>query len=104
MSIRIDSSKCTGCGKCRRVCPGSLLYEDESGKTFNRFSRDCWGCTACVKECSFGAIKYYLGADMGGRGTTLHTKQEGGFLHWIFNKPDGEEHLITVDSKESNKY
>lgn len=104
MSIKIDSKKCIGCGKCRSVCPGNLLYEDESGKTVNRFPRDCWGCTACVKECSFGAIRYFLGADMGGRGTTLHTRQEGDLLHWIFTKPGNKEEVITVNRKESNKY
>ena len=104
MSIKIDANKCTGCGKCRNVCPGSLLYRDESGKTVMRFPRDCWGCTACVKECSFGAIQYFLGADIGGRGTKLHTKKEGDLLHWIFTKPDGEEKVLTVNSRESNKY
>lgn len=104
MSIKINSQKCTGCGKCCSICPGSLLYKDDTGKAVNRFPKDCWGCTACVKECSFGAIKYFLGADMGGRGTTLYTKIEGDLLHWIFTKPDGDEQVITVNSKESNKY
>ncbi len=104
MSIKIDREKCMDCGKCREVCPGSLLYGDEEGKTFNRFPRDCWGCTACVKECGFGAIRYFLGADVGGRGTTLHTRKEGDLLHWIFTRPDGQERVITTNSKESNKY
>jgi adenylylsulfate reductase subunit B len=104
MSIKIDHNKCTGCGKCAKVCPGSLLYKNEEGKMYNRFPEACWGCTACVKECSFSAIKYFLGADIGGRGTTLRTRKEGDLLHWIFTKPDGEEKEITVNSKESNKY
>lgn len=104
MSIKIDGELCTGCGKCRNVCPGSLLYKDEDGKTVTRFPRDCWGCTACVKECSFGAIKYFLGADIGGRGTMLHTKYEDDYLHWIFTKPSGEEKLIKVYRKEANQY
>jgi adenylylsulfate reductase, subunit B len=104
MSIRINSGKCTGCGKCSIVCPGSLLYKDASGKTVNRFPKDCWGCTACIKECRFGAILYFLGADMGGRGTTVSTKKEGDLLHWIFIKPSGEERIITINGKEANKY
>jgi len=104
MSIKIDWEKCTGCGKCRNVCPGSLLYKDESGKIINRFPRDCWGCTACIKECNFGAIKYYLGADIGGRGTTLKTQSEEDYLHWVFTKPSGEEKVITINRKEANQY
>lgn len=104
MSIRVDSETCTGCGKCRDVCPGSLLYEAPSGKTMSRFPRDCWGCTACAKECAFGAIKYFLGADLGGRGTTLHTRQDDEYIHWVFIKPSGGEEAITVRKKEANRY
>lgn len=104
MSIKIDSELCTGCGKCRSVCPGSLLYKDEAGKTVIRFPRDCWGCTACVKECGFGAIKYFLGADIGGRGTILRTKYEEDYLKWIFTRPSGEEKVIKVYTKEANQY
>jgi len=104
MSIKIDRKKCTGCGKCRNVCPGNLIYRDEDQKSFIRYPKDCWGCTACVKECDAGAIMYYLGADIGGRGTTLHTRQAGTLLHWVFRKPEGKEESITIDRKQSNKY
>lgn len=104
MSIKIDPEKCTGCGKCRNVCPGSLLYKDEAGKTVNRFPRDCWGCTACLKECRFGAISYFLGADMGGRGTILHTRDTGEKLNWVFIKPSGQEKVITVCRNKANQY
>jgi len=104
MSIRIDREKCTGCGKCRSVCPGSLLTRDEANKTFNRFPRDCWGCTACVKECAFGAIQYFLGADVGGRGTTLHTSQDDQHIQWVFTRPSGEKKIITVDRQTANRY
>ncbi len=104
MSIIIDAETCTGCGKCRTVCPGGLLGEDAAGKTVNHYPRDCWGCTACIKECNLGAIKYYLGADLGGRGTTLKTRYEGDYMHWVFSLPAGEEKVITVNRKEANKY
>ena len=26
MSIRIESAKCVGCGRCTDVCPGNLLF------------------------------------------------------------------------------
>jgi adenylylsulfate reductase, subunit B len=104
MSIKIESSKCAACGKCRSVCPGSLIYKDEQGKAFIKYPKDCWGCTACLKECGTGAIKYFLGADVGGKGSTLHIKREKEFLHWHIVKPDGSEKVITVNQKESNKY
>ena len=104
MSIKVDAKKCVGCGKCLDVCPGNLLYRDENRKTYIRFPRDCWGCTACLKECGYGAISYYLGADIGGKGTTLCIKKEKHFLHWQISKTNGEVEIITVNQQESNKY
>ena len=104
MSIKIDIQKCIGCGKCREVCPGSLLYKDMAGKTQIRYPKECWGCTSCVKECSFNAIQYYLGADMGGKGSFLYTKQEGQLLHWIVVLPDGTEKILTTDKSQANAY
>ncbi|HBS60980.1 MAG TPA: adenylylsulfate reductase [Firmicutes bacterium] len=104
MSITIDREKCTGCGKCREVCPGSLLYAAQDGKAEIRYPKDCWGCTSCVKECRFTAIKYYLGPDIGGKGGFLRTKQEENLLHWIITGPEGEEKVITVDKSKANAY
>lgn len=104
MSIRIDRERCVGCGKCRTVCPGSLLCADDEGKTQICEPRDCWGCTSCVKECRYQAIRYYLGADIGGAGGYLYTKQEGNLLHWIFAGPDGVEKRLTIDKSQANAY
>ena len=67
MSIRIQKSKCVGCGRCIEACPGNLIKKDKEGKAFIRQVRDCWGCTSCIKECSCDAIRFFLGADVGGR-------------------------------------
>jgi len=104
MSIVIEQQHCTGCGKCREVCPGSLLVENDQGKTAIRYPTDCWGCTSCVKECNFKAIKYYLGADIGGNGSLLYTRQEGSLLHWIIVAADGTEKVITIDKNKANAY
>lgn len=104
MSIQIDSEKCTGCGQCRQVCPGSLLYRDGAGKTEIKYPKDCWGCTSCVKECRYNAIKYYLGADIGGRGSFLYVKEEGPLLHWIVTEPTGKQKIITTDRSQANAY
>jgi len=104
MSIKIDSLQCNGCGKCRLVCPGSLLYEDHAGKTVIKYPQECWGCTSCVKECDCKAIKYYLGADMGGNGSFMYTQKEGALLHWIIVAPDGSEQKLTTDKTKANAY
>ena len=77
MSVRILQNKCVGCGKCLSVCPGNLLKKGEDGKVHIRNIRDCWGCTACLKECHTGAILYFLGADMGGMDSMLSVKEKG---------------------------
>ena len=56
MSITIKRDVCIGCGKCRMVCPGSLLKADQDRKAYIAYPRDCWGCASCVKECPVNAI------------------------------------------------
>lgn len=104
MSIRIHEDTCIGCGRCIGVCPGSLIEKNEAGKAFMRYPKDCWGCVSCVKECPVQAIDFFLGADMGGRGSTLNVTHEGQFIHWNITTFDGKEKTITVDTKEANKY
>ena len=104
MSIHIDRETCIGCGSCAAVCPGSLIKQREDGTAYIRYPRDCWGCTSCLKECPVYAIRFYLGADLGGRGTEVHTEPEGDLLHWIFERPDGSSQEICIDRKASNKY
>jgi adenylylsulfate reductase subunit B len=57
-----------------------------------------------LKECKCKAIQYYLGADMGGRGSLLCIRQEGNVLHWVVVLPDGQEKIITVDKNQANAY
>lgn len=103
MSIKIDRSRCVGCMKCTQVCPGSLIKKRE-GKADMKYPDLCWGCVSCVKECKFGAIKFFLGADIGGRGSTLSVETDGDILHWNIDKYTGERITIDINSKQSNKY
>ena len=103
MSIRINSVSCVGCKKCVEVCPGNLIKLVDNKAVIKR-ERDCWGCTSCIKECRTGAIEFFLGADIGGKGSTLSVKDEGELRHWTVRKTDGSENTITVNTKESNKY
>jgi adenylylsulfate reductase subunit B len=104
MSIKIEHELCVGCGQCREVCPGNLLYAAAAGKTAIRNPKDCWGCTSCLKECNYKAIQYYLGADMGGRGSRLSIRRVGDVLNWTVVRPDGRETVISVDKKQANAY
>ena len=104
MSIRIQKSKCVGCGRCIEACPGNLIKKDKDGKAFIRQVRDCWGCTSCVKECRAEAIDFFLGADIGGRGSTLTTKEDGDYRLWTVTAPDGSQTVIQINKKDANKY
>ena len=104
MSIRIDRETCVGCGRCHDVCPGTLIKLADDGHAFIKYPRDCWGCTSCVKECPVHAIRFYLGADIGGRGSLLHTEESGDILNWIIEHPDGSVTEIPVNRRESNQY
>lgn len=104
MSIAIDRKKCIGCGRCKTVCPGSLIKLDGDGRAYIKYPKDCWGCTSCMKECPVYAVSFYLGADIGGAGSLMHTERAGGLLRWVIKKPDGSETNIDIDPKESNTY
>ena len=82
MSIFIDKEKCKKCGKCAAVCPGSLIGKNPDGTACMRYPKDCWGCSSCIKECKFGAIALYLGADIGGMGSKMTVNAEDGKLYW----------------------
>ena len=103
MSIRIESAKCVGCGRCTDVCPGNLLFLQQR-KAVIRDSRDCWGCTACMKVCSVSAIGYFLGADLGGSGSTMTIERQGHYYHWHIRKPDQHDVTITIDRENANQY
>lgn len=103
MSIRINTEKCVGCGRCGTVCPGSLL-DMADGKARIKYPKDCWGCVSCVKECKAGAIEFFLGADMGGGDTYMQVEKDGDFLHWKFYNEHGLLRTITVNSTSANQY
>ena len=51
-----------------------------------------------------GAIDFFLGADIGGVGSTMHVESKGEILHWKINKPDGTCKVIDINRKDSNRY
>ena len=68
------------------------------------YPKDCWGCASCIKECHFGAIALYLGADIGGMGSLMTVKSTPDTLTWDIKKRDGSKEEILINKKESNKY
>jgi adenylylsulfate reductase subunit B len=105
MSILINREKCTGCGKCIKVCPGTLLFKEmDDSKAYIKYPKECWGCTSCLKECKFEAISYYQGADIGGNGTTMYVTEEGNELHWHITDAGGNKKIISIDRTKANSY
>ena len=52
--IKCDSTKCIGCGKCKRACPMEVDMTDNSRKRKN--GTDCILCMECVKACPKDAL------------------------------------------------
>ena len=109
MSIVSDTYVCIGWTKGTLVCPGTLMEMQKVDdmkieKAVMQYPKDCWGCVSCVKECPVQAISFFLGADIGGNGSTMTTKEEGDVLKWIIEKRDGTVEEIDINRKDSNKY
>jgi ferredoxin len=63
---RIDTARCTGCGRCVAACPLHLLFLARQG--WEKFSAlhesdRCTGCAACEVTCPFKAITLRVGAE-----------------------------------------
>ncbi len=60
----VDIEKCVGCGKCVKVCPGSVLFLNQAKKAemadFEEFGwNGCWKCEHCLAVCPTGAISIF---------------------------------------------
>ena len=104
MSIQIKKESCVGCSRCVEVCPGNLIKLDETKRAWIRYPEECWGCTSCVKECPVNAILFYLGADLGGRGSTMTVSEHGDISIWEIRDIYGNIQTIEVNKKDANKY
>ena len=58
MGIRkIDYELCEGCGTCVDECPMDVIRMDENtGKPFIKYLRDCQACFLCEIDCPTEAI------------------------------------------------
>ncbi len=54
-TLKYDSEKCAGCGRCVEVCPhGVFLMKDKRASITDKDL--CMECGACARNCDFGAI------------------------------------------------
>jgi NAD-dependent dihydropyrimidine dehydrogenase PreA subunit len=56
VTLKMDSNKCTGCGKCIEVCP-HRVFALQNGKLKIIDKDGCMECGACAKNCAFNAIE-----------------------------------------------
>ena len=56
VDIKVDTTKCSGCGKCKEVCPANLPDIIE-GKARNT-SPLCMRCPVCKQNCPMEAISF----------------------------------------------
>ncbi len=59
-TLRLDSARCRGCGRCVDVCPHEVLALEE-GRAVIRHSASCMECGACMRNCESGAITVKAG-------------------------------------------
>ena len=51
--VRVDMSRCIGCGHCREACPmGAVFWDEESSKPMI-----CIHCGYCAEFCPHGVLK-----------------------------------------------
>lgn len=60
VTLKLDVSKCAGCGLCLNVCPRGV-FEMKGGKAFVAVKDACIECGACAKNCQFGALEVEAG-------------------------------------------
>jgi len=59
-TLKLDTEKCIGCGKCIEVCPHSVFIM-RNGKVAIHDKDKCMECGACAKNCQFNAISVKQG-------------------------------------------
>ena len=104
MSIQIDREKCVGCSRCKNICPGNLIAVNQERRAFLKRPYDCWGCTACLKECPVCAVSLVLGPELSGMGETLTVKKADTRYIWEVTDRYGRVKKLVTDTKKANAY
>lgn len=59
-TLRYQSEKCAGCGRCVEVCPHGVFRMD-AGRAAIADRDRCMECGACAQNCEFGALSVNYG-------------------------------------------
>jgi len=60
VTLRLDESKCTGCGMCLEVCPHAV-FSPVNGRVAIQTRDACMECGACSRNCPAEAISVQTG-------------------------------------------
>ena len=60
VTLHLDDSKCTGCGRCTEVCPHGA-FALNNGKVTIADRDACMECGACSRNCAFEALSVTAG-------------------------------------------
>jgi len=55
--VKIDAERCTGCQRCKEICPVAAI-EGDQGKPQTINARKCVMCGHCVQICSAYASQF----------------------------------------------
>lgn len=59
--IKIDYSKCIGCGICAKKCPVQIIeMKDNKPEKKKNITSECCFCSECYQNCKFDAISFDL--------------------------------------------
>ena len=46
--VKVDKTKCDGCGDCVQYCPRDVLRLDNQGRPYMAYRGVCWDCEVCT--------------------------------------------------------
>ena len=73
-TLRLDETKCSGCGLCAEVCPHAVFQIEDRKAQIVDLDR-CMECGACALNCASGAIS--VNAGVGCAAAVIHGKLHG---------------------------
>lgn len=60
VTLKLDETKCSGCGECLKVCPHEVLAKNNGRVAITELDA-CMECGACAKNCPTGALSVRAG-------------------------------------------